>query len=91
MHWSPVWLSCRLPMIIFLLSPLIGQPAAEMVAGTLVPLLGLGLVAYLIGQDNHPFGHPRSRAGRRANHAYLPCPADAVPARCGLTIMAGRS
>ena len=49
MHWSRL-IELPLALIIFLLSPLIGQPAAEMVAGTLVPLLGLGLVAYLIGQ-----------------------------------------
>jgi len=49
MHWSRL-IELPLALIILLLSPLIGQPAAEMVAGTLVPLLGLGIVAWLIGQ-----------------------------------------
>jgi hypothetical protein len=49
MHWSRL-VELPLALIISILSPIIGQPAAEMAAGTIVPLLGLGLTAYLIGQ-----------------------------------------
>lgn len=49
MHWSRL-VELPLVLIILLLSPIIGQPAAEMAAGTLIPLLGLGLTAYMIGR-----------------------------------------
>ncbi|NJM50036.1 MAG: hypothetical protein HC843_03430 [Sphingomonadales bacterium] len=49
MHWSRL-IELPLALIIVLLAPVIGQPAAEMVAGTLVPLLCLGLAAWMIGQ-----------------------------------------
>lgn len=49
MHWSRL-VELPLALIILLLSPVIGQAAAEMAAGTAVPLLGLGLTAYVIGR-----------------------------------------
>ena len=49
MHWSR-FIELPLAAIVFALSPLIGQPAAEMAAGTIVPLIGLGLTALLLGQ-----------------------------------------
>ncbi|MFC4293065.1 hypothetical protein ACFOWX_11630 [Sphingorhabdus arenilitoris] len=50
MHWSRL-IELPLALIVILLSPLIGQAGAEMVAGTAVPLLGLGLVAWMIGRN----------------------------------------
>jgi hypothetical protein len=49
MHWSR-FTELPLALIILLLSPLIGQSSAEMAAGTIVPLIGLGLTALLLGQ-----------------------------------------
>jgi hypothetical protein len=49
MHWSR-FVELPLALVILLASPLFGQPIAEMLAGTLIPLLGLGLTALLLGQ-----------------------------------------
>ena len=49
MHWSRL-IELPLALIILILSPLIGQDGAEMVAGTIIPLIGLGIVCYIIGQ-----------------------------------------
>jgi hypothetical protein len=49
MHWSR-FVELPLAFVILLLSPLFGQPIAEMVAGSIIPLLGFGLAALLLGQ-----------------------------------------
>lgn len=49
MHWSR-FAELPLALIVLLLTPLLGQAGAEMAAGTIVPLTGLGLVALLLGQ-----------------------------------------
>ncbi len=49
MHWSRL-VELPLAAIILLLAPLVGQPQAEMLAATLVPLLCLGMVAFLLAQ-----------------------------------------
>ncbi len=49
MHWSR-FVELPLAFVILLLSPLFGQPIAEMVAGSIIPLIGFGLVALLLGQ-----------------------------------------
>jgi hypothetical protein len=49
MHWSRL-VELPLALIVLILSPIIGQPAAEMVAGTVVPLMGLGITAFILGQ-----------------------------------------
>jgi hypothetical protein len=49
MHWSR-FVELPLAAIVLLLSPVIGGAAAEMVAGSSVPLIGLGLTGLLLGQ-----------------------------------------
>ncbi len=49
MHWSRM-IELPLALIILLLRPLFGQPVAEMIAGTVVPLLLLGWVAYMLSR-----------------------------------------
>jgi hypothetical protein len=49
MHWSRL-VDVPLALLIFVLTPLFGQPVAEMAAGCIIPLTGLGLVAYMLGQ-----------------------------------------
>jgi hypothetical protein len=49
MHWSRL-IELPLALIIIVTKPLFGQATAEMIAGTFVPLLGLGLVAYMLGR-----------------------------------------
>jgi hypothetical protein len=49
MHWSR-FVELPLAFVILLVSPLFGQPIAEMVAGSIIPLIGFGLVALLLGQ-----------------------------------------
>lgn len=49
MHWSRL-VELPLALIILLLAPITGQAAAEMVAGAIVPLCGLGLTALIIGR-----------------------------------------
>lgn len=49
MHWSR-FVELPLAFLILILAPFMGNAHAEMVAGTIVPLLGLGLTAFLLGQ-----------------------------------------
>ncbi len=49
MHWSRL-IELPLAAIILLLKPFFGQAVAESVAGTIIPLAGLGLTAYFLGQ-----------------------------------------
>ncbi len=49
MHWSR-FIELPLALFILMLTPVIGQASAEMAAGTIVPLFGLGLTALLLGQ-----------------------------------------
>lgn len=57
MHWSRL---IELPLALAVLSatPLFGQAGAEMVAGTLIPLLCFGLVAYMLGRIALHLGGP---------------------------------
>lgn len=57
MHWSRL-IELPLALVVLLATPLFGQPAAEMVAGTLVPLLCFGLVAYMLGRIALRLGGP---------------------------------
>ncbi len=49
MHWSRL-IELPLALIIVLLSPIFGQPIAEMIAGTAIPLMTLGLATYCIAK-----------------------------------------
>ena len=49
MHWSRV-IELPLALLVLILSPFFGQPAAEMMAGAAVPLMLLGAIAYILGQ-----------------------------------------
>lgn len=49
MHWSRL-IELPLAALIVLLRPLFGQPVAEMIAGTAVPLLLLGWIAYMLSR-----------------------------------------
>ncbi len=49
MHWSRL-VELPLALLIIALTPFFGQAGAEMIAGSFVPLLGLGLVAYMTGR-----------------------------------------
>jgi hypothetical protein len=49
MHWSRL-VELPLAMLVLLLRPIFGQPAAEMIAGTAVPLLLLGWIAWLLAR-----------------------------------------
>jgi hypothetical protein len=49
MHWSRL-VEVPLALIVMLFRPLFGQPVAEMVAGTLVPLFCLGGIGYFLAQ-----------------------------------------
>jgi hypothetical protein len=49
MHWSRL-IELPLGLLIVILTPFFGQAHAEMFAGSFIPLLGLGLVAYMIGR-----------------------------------------
>lgn len=57
MHWSRL-IELPLALVVLLATPLLGQPAAEMIAGTLVPLLCFGLVAYMLGRIALRLGGP---------------------------------
>lgn len=57
MHWSRL-IELPLALVVLLATPLFGQPAAEMVAGTLIPLLCFGLVAYMLGRIALRLGGP---------------------------------
>lgn len=49
MHWSRL-IELPLALLVLLLRPVLGQPIAEMVAGTAVPLLLLGWIAYMLSR-----------------------------------------
>lgn len=49
MHWSRL-IELPLALLILLLRPLFGQPVAEMIAGSAVPLLLLGWIAYMLSR-----------------------------------------
>jgi hypothetical protein len=49
MHWSRL-IELPLALIVLIMTPLFGAAHAEMIAGTFIPLLGLGLVAYMLGR-----------------------------------------
>jgi hypothetical protein len=49
MHWSRL-IELPLALIVLITKPLFGQAVAEMIAGTAVPLIGLGLVAYMLSR-----------------------------------------
>jgi hypothetical protein len=49
MHWSRL-IELPLAALILMLRPLFGQPVAEMIAGTAVPLLLLGWVTYMLSR-----------------------------------------
>lgn len=57
MHWSRL-IELPLALVVLLVTPLLGQPAAEMIAGTLTPLLCFGLVAYMLGRIALRLGGP---------------------------------
>jgi len=49
MHWSRL-IEVPLTLFILIFTPIFGHDIAEMIAGTLVPLCGLALTAYMIGR-----------------------------------------
>ncbi|MEP7348334.1 MAG: hypothetical protein ABI668_00095 [Sphingorhabdus sp.] len=49
MHWSRL-IELPLAIVVLLLSPIFGQPVADMIAGTLIPLFLLGGIAYILGR-----------------------------------------
>lgn len=49
MHWSRM-VELPLALLILALRPIFGQPAAEMIAGTAVPLLLLGWISYMLAR-----------------------------------------
>ncbi len=48
MHWSRL-IELPLALLVLILKPLVGQPMAEMIAGSAIPLLLLAAVAYVVG------------------------------------------
>ena len=48
-HWSRL-VEIPLAALVLLLTPIVGQPVAEMIAGSAVPLLLLGAIAAMLGQ-----------------------------------------
>ena len=59
MHWSRLT-ELPLALIIILLTPLTGQPAAEMFAGAAIPLLLLGATAYILGRIATQLANPEA-------------------------------
>jgi hypothetical protein len=57
MHWSRL-IELPLAALVLLFAPIVGQAGAEMVAGTVVPLLCFGLVAYVLGRVALRLGGP---------------------------------
>lgn len=59
MHWSRL---IELPLAFFVvpLTPILGQAIAEMVAGTLVPLIGLGLLMIMLSRIARRFAGPQA-------------------------------
>ena len=49
MHWSRL-IELPLALVVLITRPFFGQAIAEMIAGTLVPLITLGLLAYILGR-----------------------------------------
>lgn len=49
MHWSRL-IELPLALLVLIFRPLFGQPVAEMVAGTVVPLLLLGSIMYMLAR-----------------------------------------
>jgi hypothetical protein len=49
MHWSRL-IELPLALIVLLLRPIFGQPVAEMIAGTAMPLLLLGWITYMLSR-----------------------------------------
>ena len=49
MHWSRL-IELPLALVVLITRPFFGQTIAEMIAGTLVPLITLGLLAYILGR-----------------------------------------
>ena len=49
MHWSRL-IELPLAVLVLLLRPLFGQPVAEMIAGTAIPLLLLGWISYMLSR-----------------------------------------
>jgi hypothetical protein len=61
MHWSRL-IELPLALIVLMAKPLFGQAAAEMIAGTAVPLIGLGLVAYMLSRIATRLGNAEAGA-----------------------------
>jgi hypothetical protein len=59
MHWSRL-IELPLAAIIYTLRPLVGQPVAEMIAGSIVPLLLFGGVIGLLAQIASKAGSPQA-------------------------------
>jgi MFS family permease len=57
MHWSRL-IEIPLALIVLMATPLVGPAVAEMIAGTLIPLLCYGLVAYMLGRIALRLGGP---------------------------------
>ena len=57
MHWSRL-IELPLALLVLLFRPLFGQPVAEMLAGTLVPLGCFGLAAFMLGRIATHLGGP---------------------------------
>lgn len=49
MHWSRL-IELPLALLVIVLRPLFGQPVAEMIAGSVVPLMLLGWIAYMLSR-----------------------------------------
>ena len=49
MHWSRL-IELPLALLVVLLRPIVGQPVAEMIAGSAVPLLLLGWIGYMLSR-----------------------------------------
>jgi hypothetical protein len=49
MHWSRL-VELPLALLVLIFRPLFGQPVAEMIAGTMVPLLLLGAIMYMLAR-----------------------------------------
>lgn len=57
MHWSRL-IELPLALLVLLATPLFGPAGAEMIAGTAIPLLCFGLVAYMLGRIALYLGGP---------------------------------
>lgn len=59
MHWSRL-IELPLALIVSFFAPLVGQARAEMIAGTAVPLLLFGGIAYILGRITTLLANPES-------------------------------